>query len=104
MAPGAVIPVLDPAFSVIELFVRSAFATAPKLGAPEALPCRTVAVVPSDPRTVGAAPAPPPSTRRLAVRAADVERVEVVSKYGTPPDVPVTVKPSVPLPVTGVPV
>ncbi len=43
------------------------------------------------------------AARRLAAKAADVLKVEVVSKYGTPPDVPVTVNPSVPEVVTGDP-
>lgn len=51
----------------------------------------------------GAAPAPPPMTRALAARAADVAHVVPLEKYGTPPDVPATVKASVPLVVTGDP-
>ena len=51
----------------------------------------------------GAAPAPPPMTRALAVRAAEVAQVDELEKYGMPPDVPATVKASVPLVVTGEP-
>jgi hypothetical protein len=43
--------------------------TAPNVGAPAALPCRTVVVVPSEAIGVGVAPAPPPRTSALAVRA-----------------------------------
>jgi len=44
--------------------------TAPKVGAPAALPLRTVVVVPSEPRETGATPAPPPNVIRLAARTA----------------------------------
>src|SRR5437763_1015165 len=37
-------------------------ATAPKVGAPAAAPCSTVVLVPSDPNTLGAPPAPAPNT------------------------------------------
>jgi hypothetical protein len=42
--------------------------TAPKVGAPAALPCRTVVVVPSEPRTVTSS-VPLPRTIRFAVSA-----------------------------------
>ncbi len=61
MAPGKM-----PVTSAVKL-------TAPKVGAPPALPCNTVLVVPSDDATVGAVPAPPPSTMRFAVSAAEDE-------------------------------
>ena len=51
----------------------------------------------------GAAPAPPPITKALAARAAEVAHVEAVEKYGTPPLVPATVKAKVPLVVIGEP-
>ena len=59
----------EPAGSVPDTSVASD--TAPKVGAPPALPCRTVVVVPSEAIGVGAAPAPPPKTRALAVSAPD---------------------------------
>jgi hypothetical protein len=62
--------------------------TAPNVGAPAALPWRTVVVVPSDPSDTGAPPAPPPSVRAFAVRAADEAIVLELEKYGTPPLVP----------------
>lgn len=42
--------------------------------------------------TVGAAPAPPPITGAFDVSAAELAQVDVLEKYGTPPDVPATVK------------
>ena len=77
--------------------------TAPKVGAPAALPCRTVVVVPRLASVAGAAPAPPPSTRALAVRALLEARLAALAKYGTPPLVPAAVRVSVPLVVTGLP-
>ena len=65
--------------------------TAPKVGAPAALPCKTVVVVPKLPRTVGAAPAPPPSTILLAVNAPDDAQAVPLEKYGMPPLVPAMV-------------
>ena len=51
----------------------------------------------------GAAPAPPPTIRFPEARASDDAQVEALEKYGMPPDVPLTVKASVPFVVTGVP-
>jgi hypothetical protein len=51
----------------------------------------------------GAPPAPPPSTIALATRAMEDAHVEVLEKYGTPPEAPTTVNASVPLVVTGEP-
>lgn len=51
----------------------------------------------------GAAPAPPPITRAFAASAADDAQVEAPLKYGMPPLVPATVKASVPVVVTGLP-
>ena len=51
----------------------------------------------------GANPAPPPTTKELAARAADVAQVEALLKYGMPPDVPATVRANVPLDVMGEP-
>jgi hypothetical protein len=51
----------------------------------------------------GAAPAPPPRTNELAASAADVAQVDALEKYGTPPDVPATVKANVPEVVIGEP-
>jgi hypothetical protein len=51
----------------------------------------------------GANPAPPPTTKELAANAADVAQVEALLKYGMPPDVPATVRASVPLDVMGEP-
>jgi hypothetical protein len=62
--------------------------TAPKVGAPEALPCNKVVVVPKLESEVGAAPAPPPSVSAFAVKAPEELIAEVLEKYGTPPDVP----------------
>ena len=42
--------------------------------------------------TVGVAPAPPPKTTPLAVKAALVAQVVAELKYGMPPDVPAMVK------------
>ena len=51
--------------------------TAPKVGAPLALPCRTVVVVPKLAIGVGVAPAPAPNTNALAVNATDDANVPV---------------------------
>ena len=51
----------------------------------------------------GAAPAPPPTIMALAVRTADEAHVEEEPKYGTPPDVPATVRAKVPAAVMGEP-
>ena len=51
----------------------------------------------------GAAPAPPPSTSEFAARAAEVAQVDALEKYGMPPEVPATVKASVPDVVIGEP-
>jgi hypothetical protein len=40
---------------------------------------------------VGAAPAPPPSTKSPAGSAAEVAHVDALEKYGIPPEVPATV-------------
>lgn len=77
--------------------------TAPKLGAPDALPCRTVVVVPSDDTTPGAVAAPPPNIKALVVSSDELPRVEVDEKNGMPPDVPVAVSPSVHVTVHGDP-
>ena len=79
-------------------------ATAPYVGAPEALPCNTVVVVPSEPTTVGVPPAPPPNTSAFAVSAAELASPVALEKYGMPPDVPVAPRARVPDPVTGEPV
>ena len=47
----------------------------------------------------GAAPAPPPTTRAFAAKAAEVAHVEAEEKYGIPPDVPATVNAGVVVPV-----
>ena len=39
----------------------------------------------------GAAPAPPPTTTLFAAKALEVAQVELLAKYGTPPDVPAMV-------------
>ena len=65
--------------------------TAPKVGAPAALPCKTVVVVPKLPSTVGAAPAPPPSTILLAVNTPEDAQAVPLEKYGMPPLVPAKV-------------
>src|SRR5579871_5688999 len=62
--------------------------TAENVGAPLALPWSSVVVVPSEPMTVGAAPAPPPSTSAFAVSAALLVMVQDAVKAGMPPDVP----------------
>ena len=51
----------------------------------------------------GATPAPPPITSALAASAAEDAQVVPLEKYGTPPEVPATVKANVPLLVTGEP-
>jgi hypothetical protein len=52
----------------------------------------------------GATPAPPPTTGLLAESAPEEPSAEPDEKYGTPPDVPETVRPNVPELVTGEPV
>ena len=51
----------------------------------------------------GAAPAPPPIIRALAARRADDAHADVLLKYGTPPEVPATVRAKVPADVIGEP-
>ena len=51
----------------------------------------------------GAAPAPPPTTRAFAANSAELAQVVPLEKYGIPPEVPATVKASVPLVVIGDP-
>jgi hypothetical protein len=51
----------------------------------------------------GAAPAPPPTIIALAVNKAEEAQVAVPLKYGTPPDVPATVRARVPAVVMGDP-
>jgi hypothetical protein len=51
----------------------------------------------------GAAPAPPPTTKALAAKAAELAQVDALEKYGIPPDVPATVKAKVPVVVIGEP-
>ena len=65
--------------------------TAPKVGAPAALPCKTVVVVPKLPSTVGATPAPPPSTILFVVNTPEEAQVVPLEKYGMPPLVPAIV-------------
>lgn len=65
---------------VISVSPRSASTTAENVGAPAALPCNKVVVVPSEPRTVGAFPAPPPNTMRLAVNAPELAHVVPLEK------------------------
>ena len=61
-------------------------------------------VVPVRDPLVGLPLMPPPRTGTSAVSAADELIVVELSKYGTPPPLPVVVKPSVPDVVTGEPV
>jgi len=65
--------------------------TAPNVGAPAALPCSTVVVVPRLASGAGAAPAPPPTIRAYCVNAPELAQVEALEKYGIPPDVPAMV-------------
>lgn len=51
----------------------------------------------------GALPTPPPTTIALADNAAEDAQVDAPLKYGMPPDVPETVKASVPVDVIGEP-
>jgi len=53
--------------------------------------------------TVGATPAPPPITGKLAVSTAELAHAVELEKYGIPPDVPATVRANVPLVVIGEP-
>jgi len=62
--------------------------TAPNVGAPAALPCSRVVVVPSEPSAVGVAPAPPPSSRAFAVSAPDDAIIPDAVKPKIPPLVP----------------
>ena len=90
LTPAVEVPV--PPFAMGRIPDTSAVSdTAPKVGAPAALPCKTVVVVPKLPRTVGAAPAPPPSTILLAVSAPDDAQAVPLEKYGMPPLVPAIV-------------
>ena len=94
--PRPVMLVYDPA-------VRSALTMELKLGAPEALPWRTVVVVPRDPNTVGVAPAPPPRTIALAVKRPEEAMVVEPVNPRIPPDVPEAM-PVPPFPTPNVPV
>lgn len=60
--------------------------TDPNVGAPAALPCKTVIVVPSEPKAEGAVPEPPPKRRRFAVKAGVDAIVVEEEKYGIPPE------------------
>ena len=51
----------------------------------------------------GAAPAPLPITKPLAVKTPDDAQVDALEKYGIPPEVPATVRARVPLLVIGDP-
>ena len=91
------------------------FVTVPELGVPNA-PLK-VTNAPAEPTFTpkavatpvpvvivdGATPAPPPIIKALAAKAAEVAQVVALEKYGIPPDVPVTVKASVPEVVIGEP-
>ena len=77
--------------------------TAPNVGAPDALPCNTVVVVPVLFNVLGATPAPPPITKAFAFNAALDAQVVPLEKYGIPPLVPATVKANVPDVVIGLP-
>src|SRR5512139_2625365 len=86
-----VAPALVPLLRLVtgRLPVTSAVSdTAPKVGAPAALPCKTVVVVPREPNGVGVAPAPPPRTSALAIRATEEAAVPAAVKPKMPPDVP----------------
>ena len=88
LAVEALVPPLATAKVPVMSAVRL---TAPNVGAPAALPCRTVVVVPRLASGAGAAPAPPPKTIALAVNAPEVAQVVPLEKYGMPPDVPAIV-------------
>lgn len=62
-----------------------------------------IVVLPLVEPTVGAAPAPPPMTGLLRVKAADDAHVDAELKYGMPPEVPATVRAKVPEVVMGEP-
>lgn len=91
------------------------FVTVPLVGVPNAPPLTTNApavpvLTPSAVVTpvpvvmvAGAAPAPPPTTMALAASVADDAQSVADEKYGMPPDVPATVKASVPALVIGEP-
>jgi hypothetical protein len=51
----------------------------------------------------GATAAPPPTTSEFAARTPEEAHVVAPEKYGMPPEVPATVRASVPAPVTGEP-
>lgn len=92
-----------------------ALVSVPEDGVPSAPPLTTNA--PADPVltpsavttpvpvviVLGAAPAPPPTTIALAASAPEDAQVVPDEKYGIPPDVPATVRASVPEDVTGDP-
>ena len=52
---------------------------------------------------LGAAPAPPPIIKAFADNRVDVAHVDVLEKYGIPPEVPATVSANVPEVVMGEP-
>ena len=88
-------PVPPPRLDVDKLPVTSAARfTAPKVGAPAALPCRTVVVVPSEPSVEGVDPTPPPSMRAFRVRTPE----EVTTPDPVNPRMPPLVPPVRPVP------
>src|SRR5882757_1202171 len=69
----------------VAVIFMSAETIGPNAGAPAALPCSVVVVVPSEAAALGQAPAPPPKVSALAVRRA-LEPIAVVEvKQATPP-------------------
>ena len=80
LAVAAVVPAVPPLATASVPDMSAVRDTAPNVGAPTALPCRTVVVVPVLPTTTGAAPAPPPNTKAYWVNAAEVAQVDAELK------------------------
>jgi hypothetical protein len=113
--PKAVATLVPSPDTPVEIGKPVAFVKVPLLGVPSAPPLTTNA--PAEPvftpravttpvpvvTVLGAAPAPPPTIKALAVNAALVAHVDALEKYGIPPLVPATVRANVPEVVIGEP-
>lgn len=102
----SVVPVRVPAGAVPVMLIPAVpvrLVTVPLEGVPNAPPLTTNA--PDEPvltpkavttpvpvvTVAGVAPAPPPTTKALAAKAAEDAQVDALEKYGMPPEVPATV-------------
>ena len=115
----SVVPVRVPAGAVPVMLIPAVpvrLVTVPLEGVPNAPPLTTNA--PDEPvftpkavttpvpvvTVAGVAPAPPPTTKELAAKTAELAQVDALEKYGMPPEVPATVNAKVPELVIGDPV